>query len=45
MAVHKSKSKVSAKTMAKRYRTKGLNATISKTKAGWKVYTDQKGKR
>jgi len=45
MAVHKSKNKTSAKTMARRYRTKGLNATVSKTKEGWKVYTDQKGKR
>ena len=45
MAVHTSKNKTTAKQSAKRWRKKGLNATVSKTKKGWKVYTDQKGKR
>lgn len=45
MAVHSSKSKTTARKAAARFRKKGLNATYHKTKEGWKVYTDQKGKR
>lgn len=45
MAVHKSSSKKNAKESACRYRKKGLNATVAKTKKGWRVYTDQKGRR
>jgi len=45
MAVHKAKNKTSAKRLAARYRRKGLNATIAKTKSGYKMYTDQKGRR
>ena len=45
MAVHNCKNKSSAKKMASRYRKKGLNATVTKTKSGYKMYTDQKGKR
>lgn len=45
MAVHNAKNKASAQRCAASFRRKGLNAKISKTKKGWKVYTDQKGKR
>lgn len=36
---------MSSKRKAKKYRKMGLNATVAKTKTGWKVYTDQKGRR
>lgn len=43
MAVHNAKTKSSAKKQAMRYRDKGFNATISKTKMrGWSVYTSRK---
>jgi len=45
MAVHKAMTKTSARTKAKKYRKMGLNASFKKVKKGYKVYTDQKGKR
>lgn len=45
MAVHRTKNKSTARKKAAKYRKKGLNASINKTKKGWRVYTDQKGKR
>jgi len=45
MAVHNCTKKSTAKQKAKYYRRKGLNATVAKSKKGYKVYTDQKGRR
>lgn len=45
MVAHTSKNKTTAKAAAKRYRAKGLNASVYKTKKGYSVATDQKGKR
>lgn len=45
MVAHNSKNKTTAMMKVKMYRNKGYNASAKKTKSGWKVYTDQKGKR
>lgn len=41
MAVHRAMSKSTARKQAEYYRKKGLNASVSKTKRGWRVYTSR----